>query len=305
MLKMLRFSLVLAGTVSAVALAQTDSTGRQRVENLVGKLENPEAGEQFQAVSDLADLGPLAKPAVPALVKTLKSGDDLALKHEILIALGRIGSPAAEAVPAIAGFLNNSSPVLQYEAVHALRKIGPDAKSALPQLAGLLKSDKPVVQVSAAWAVVAIGNKPEDRQAALPVLMSGLASQDLSVVSDAEMGLASVGKDAIPGLVSRVKGDDPHVAGHAADALGMMGPEGEAGIPAFVSALDNSNPAVVSHAAQALGNISAASENRGACARQETQPRLERSANRRRLGFGRIWNRGQRRRPAVGRRALG
>jgi hypothetical protein len=61
-------------------------------ESTVSQLENPDAGEQFQAVSELGDLGHLAKPAVPALVDTLGASDDLALKHEVLITLGRIGT---------------------------------------------------------------------------------------------------------------------------------------------------------------------------------------------------------------------
>ena len=301
MLKLLRFSLFLAGMASvAVASAQSSSTGRERVEELVGKLNNSKAGEQFQAVSDLADLGPLAKPAVPTLVKTLKSSDDLALQHEILIALGRIGTPAAEAVPALSEFLKNASPVLQYEAIQALRKIGSEAKSALPQLTELMKSDKPFLSVPAAWAVAAISKNADENRQALPVLLAGLASKDSGVVGDAEMGLAAVGKPAIsePGLASarRQRGCGRPCGGCL--RIDRTRCRRRRARLDFGSGPSKQNRAVA--CGPGLGQHLHPAGNRGARVGQETWALGGRGENRRRFGIGRLWKCRQRCGAAIG-----
>ncbi len=235
-------------------------SAQERLESLISKLNNQDAGEQFKAVGDLGELGPLAKPAVADLVKALNASDDLALKHEILITLGRIGTEAADAVPAVAEHLKQESPVLQHAAIQTLRHIGPKAKAAVPQLTELAKSNDPVIGVASAWALVSIVDDLKTRMQFLPVLVGGLEKKDPGVVSDAVAALAEVGKPAIPQLIPRLNRDNAEVAILAADTLAMMGPDAEPATNALVAALDNKNEEVAWRAARNLGIIAAQSE---------------------------------------------
>ena len=251
----LRIALFFAGVVTAaVVQAQPGNPAQNRVDSLVSQLKNTEAGEQFRAVAELGDLGPLAKSAVPELVKTLNQSDDLALKHEVLIALGRIGTESAQAVPEITKFLKNESPLLQHAAIHALRQIGPAAKAAVPELSQAAKSDNLVIAVSAAWGLVSVAEDQQTRVGAIPILVKGLESQEAGVVGDAFAGLVEIGKPAVPELVSRLQKDD-QVAVLAADTLATIGPAAEGAIRGLLSALQSQNEKVAARAARALGYI--------------------------------------------------
>lgn len=262
MVRLLQIALLCVGIVSAsLVQAQTDDPVQERVAKLIAKLANPDDGDQFEAVADLGELGPLARPAVSALVRTLQTSDDLALQHEALIALGRIGTGAAEAGTIVASFLQKDSPVLQHAAIHALRQIGPKAGGSIPQLSELSKSKDPVIAVSAAWALVSLTDDEKIHAQAMPVLVGGLEKDDPGVVSDAIAALAEVGKPAVAQLVPRLGRTNTKVALLAADTLAMIGRDADAATEALISALDNNSEEVASHAARALGAIAAQPEN--------------------------------------------
>lgn len=250
----------LAAVTTTVAQGQTADPVRERVESAVSRLKSTDPDQQFAALTELGDMGPLAKNAVPALVNTLKATDDIALKHEVLISLERIGTEASPAIPAVTGYLNDRSPVLQHQALHTLRQMGPLAKAAVPQIQKLLNSDSPVIRTGAAWALASISDDVNIKRQAAPVLVNGLKSQDPNVLSDAVTGLAELGQPAVNGLVKLL--DDPNatVAMHAADALGLMGPAAAPATGDLVQTLKHQDEQVAAHAAQALGAISANAE---------------------------------------------
>ena len=100
-----------------------------------------------QAAAALEQLGPAAKPAVPALVK--------ALEHEWLIhsavrPLTAMGPDAKDAVPALIAVLGNLDATADdYEsAALALAAIGPEDKPALPAINRLLQQPYPEIRDS-------------------------------------------------------------------------------------------------------------------------------------------------------------
>src|SRR5262249_47893838 len=109
----------------------------------------------------LAQLGPDAAAAVKGLQKALKD-DSAAVRAQVALALGSLGSAAAEAVPdmlqaailednptgveqgiakigkdavpALIKALNNTNMKIQLTAIRTLGRIGPPAQAAIPQL---------------------------------------------------------------------------------------------------------------------------------------------------------------------------
>lgn len=78
--------------------------------------------------------------------------------------LAQLGPEAAGAVPAVIPVLKDERPLHRYLAAEVLGTIGPGAKDAVPALIATLRDIDPVVQGSAAEALEAIGT-PEAHQA--------------------------------------------------------------------------------------------------------------------------------------------
>ena len=81
----------------------------------------------------LRDLGPLAAPAVPDLIKALNSGDPL-LENSAPRALGAIGPAAAPAVPVLIAKLKDEKGDTAWYSADALGEIGEPALVAIPAL---------------------------------------------------------------------------------------------------------------------------------------------------------------------------
>jgi HEAT repeat protein len=102
----------------------------------------------YDSCECLAEMGPLAAPAVPALIEALRIKNDI--PHGAVRALGRIGPAAKEAVPALCECLKEKlSYGLRTEAAEALGRIGPAASPAIPALKELLRDNFWQVRVAA------------------------------------------------------------------------------------------------------------------------------------------------------------
>jgi HEAT repeat protein len=106
------------GTVGASALAK--------------ELRNEDAQVRQRAAIALAELGPKAKAAVPALISALRDPDP-GVRRMAASALGEIGPDARRAVPALKNALKDENAQVEKDAAAALEKI---AKGAGPPKEG-------------------------------------------------------------------------------------------------------------------------------------------------------------------------
>jgi HEAT repeat protein len=122
-----------------------------------GVRDDPDASDA------LAELGPRAKAAVPALIEALGNPSER-IRWGAARALGRMGSDAWPAVPGLIKLLGEKPPVDSYffhaaprdAAVEALGEIGPAAKDAVPALTTLAHDDDDMVAVAAEKALAKI-----------------------------------------------------------------------------------------------------------------------------------------------------
>ena len=138
-------------------------------------LANPDVLCRRWAGRYLAEIGPAAAPAVPALVKALKDGDASVRSHAAY-ALGRIGPQAGEAIPALVRLIEDPNEpatdiawvyrhpqfdacTARRNAVWALGQIDTQAATVLPVLEKALGHRDESVQGAAIEAVEALGAK--------------------------------------------------------------------------------------------------------------------------------------------------
>jgi HEAT repeat protein len=206
--------------MAAMALAQVDSRrGGAAVQLLADSLEVP------GAALALANIGPDARAAVPALIAALrprrKTADQELMRLHARLALARIGRPAVpaliealkdkregvaplaggalgwvlpppkEAVPALRTALQDDRPHAAVYA-HALGQLGPLARSAVPDLTELLTDA--ASRAEAAVALVRID--PEQAKRAVPPLLKDLQGQDEKQRQAAVLAVARLGTAA-------------------------------------------------------------------------------------------------------------
>ncbi|WP_278466246.1 HEAT repeat domain-containing protein [Gimesia maris] len=228
---------------------------------LIKDLASENEEQQASAAHRLGELGPLSKPAVPALIEVVKAGS-VSARSEAIIALGKIGPAASVAVPELAKILRGYSIILKYNTLQALRGIGSASKPAAKQILPLLESNNSYLKIAAArtlWAVDP-GNK-ENLQPIIKVLVDSLHVPINEVRSSAAVALSELGAPAVEPLLEQLKIEykENHTeqCKQICDVFAHMGAQGEAAIPTLIKALKVENPELVWHAANALGAISA------------------------------------------------
>jgi len=108
------------------------------------------------AASALGEMAAAAKPAVPDLVRMLRSRD-LSVYKAAATAVGRIGPDARDAVPVLAADLSDRSAEIRLAALAALANFGSEAKSAVPHLTRVLKNDDTALRRNALVVLAEIG----------------------------------------------------------------------------------------------------------------------------------------------------
>ncbi len=212
--------------VAAEAIDALASLGEQVAPRAAKALEEPEF--RVAAARVLGRLGPQAKEATPALVKSLDA-DDPEFRREVIFTLSRIGPAAAEAAPALTKLIESQEEPTALSAMYALGSIGPAAKDAVAALNKQTESDSFLRRVTAAWALASI--QPDNKQAidkATPLLSEALKNEQEFVRLNAAIALGRLGpaaRAAAPALQTLDKDPSPAVRAAAEEALRRMARE--------------------------------------------------------------------------------
>ena len=225
---------------------------------LLGMLDDNSPDFRINAAEIFRKIGaPLAKTAVPALVKLLKEGRPR-YPYAVVFALCQIGPSAKEALPAIGRamrdapahyedqgqgcvsclgdlgeaaipliveLLEEKDAYFKRECARALGTIGPAAKRTTPKLEALLKHESPEVQVQAAIALWRI----EKHAGAIPAL-AAMLMQPGPAAAFAAYGLWEIGpdaKEALPALKEALKDERADVQQAALATLQKIDPSFE------------------------------------------------------------------------------
>jgi len=114
---------------------------------------SPASARRTGAASSIGQLGPAAKPAVPALIQALQ-GDDPSIHKAAISALGKIQSDPDVVIPLLIRCLDD--PSVNDEAATALANYGPLARAAVPKLIPLLQAPDDDARLAARKALLKI-----------------------------------------------------------------------------------------------------------------------------------------------------
>jgi HEAT repeat protein len=189
------------------------STGCGGASKWTAQLESGDATERAAAARALSDMGPAARPAVPALARAVADPD----------------------------------PEVRRLAAYALRQIGPDARDAAPDLEKALADSVPAVKRAAAYALLAVS---PDSAAPLPTLIEAIQLGDArAIVAVGQMGPAA--REAIPSLVQAMGNRSTVVRVQAVQALARSDPSDKAAQAALARARNDPEERVRQAAASA------------------------------------------------------
>ncbi len=230
----------------------------ENLEKHIAQLENKYPRARLKAVATLGRKGSAAKDAVPALGKALHDLDE-----DVRTAAGRaLAQIGPAAVPVLIEELKN--PLFQYskQAARSLALIGPEAADAVPALTRSLKVNDAEVRAMAAHALAEIGPAAAKAATALTLVLDDPSKE---VKKQARAALARIGAQAIPALRGALKSSNPSIRQQAADLLALRGTEAKEALADLVSLLADKNSAVRRSAALAVGAM-------GQAAQQASEP---------------------------------
>jgi len=220
----------------------------RRLSAWIELLDNPDPLRRLAAARALAEIGPAAKPAVPALID--KVVDDDFLRSDASFTLGEIGPAAKPAIPAMIQAARHTGYFEQGIIGSSIGKIGP---TAIPALIDLARN-----QPKLRWVVLdAIKQIGPDAQAAVPCLTEMLLDNEISVRVEAAYAiwLTTHRLDMIGVMASAFRDSEEYAKLVAGDNLGAIGPEAVKALPTLVQALGDEYDNVRNRAATAIGRI--------------------------------------------------
>lgn len=189
--------------------------------------------------------------ALSFLTRVVQSPRDSLLRTAAVRILGKLGTSARPAVPALLQAITQDSSAdryLAYFAILALADIDPGGEAVVSSLVTLLQDENTPANEAEA-AILALGSMGPAARDATPLLVTVLLSQ----MNDAyawennlgELAAWSLGKigpatpEVVPALIQAFdEGGEPGLSEAAAEALGMIGPEAGAAVPVLIAEAD-------------------------------------------------------------------
>ncbi len=256
------------------------------LDRLARDLGSRDSNVRWEAADALADQGPKAAAAVPALIKALSSSD-MQLRWRAARAVGAIGPKAAAATDALIALLGDDDPLVREYAVDAMGRIGVADERVVKALAKAMTDEDHQVRAEAVGALASLDLEPQQR---IALVVGVLNEAEPSVVAPALQTIAEHAKEGSPTLIKALKNPQsrywgcliaaemgtrakhavtalgeaaqdefPEIRMEALLALGSIGPDARAALPTIVAALDDEFAAVHYAAMYALGQIGDAS----------------------------------------------
>ena len=242
-----------ANTTAAAALKSIDLTAaRQVMTHFASRLQDQDVQQRRTACAVLGSLGPIAKPAVPALL-TMAHDPDALVRRNRLMALASIGIPSAPITAALLDGLRDSSSLVRQAAVSQFAFSVPLSREAVTALTPLLNDPDRAMATLARSAL----DKPKTNDASqiesLGVMLQHSAGRHYALHQLAQLGPAA-GEALVP-ILPLLSAEQPLVRYLVAEALGAIGPAAKQALPSLQQQRQDPDPVVQAAVAEAIASI--------------------------------------------------
>ncbi len=236
---------------AVIALGKQGTVNAAVLNGLQQALYDEDNNVRWAAVQGYVALG---EAGVPALIEAVRNHSDASVKSWAVEGLGKLGTAAELAVPALIELVNGDDQGLRLSAVTVLGKIGSGAAAAVPDLALLLGGE--FKEVMAAYTSL----KQIDPEADLvSILLATLRSGTPDKAAKAALAIGGLGakaRSAVPALIELLRDSNPNLQLAAVKALGALGSQAKDAVPPLVQ-LSSGDDSVRVEIANALGSIKA------------------------------------------------
>jgi HEAT repeat protein len=216
-------------------------------------LQHPDASVRYRAAETLAQLGPLAKFAVPELRETLKDKNGV-VRVKAAEALWKIAPlPVSVLMPVLLQAMKDKDPGVRAAAPPVIALMGAKAKTALPALVEALNDKDFSVKIAAISALGDLG--PVAKNTANDLLNLATDKEFFLLEPFVGAALSNMGDGVVPTLAAALASDLGDSRRVAAYALGSIGPGAAPATAQLGKALSHHDPATRKLAARALGMI--------------------------------------------------
>lgn len=242
---------------AALALGCMGNLALEAAPALHNNMESGEPVVRLISALALRQIDPDQTQAVVPVLSNLLENVTYGL--EAAHALADIGPPAHSAVPALVALLEHEWPYFREAAGHALWRIDPTrARKIVPVFVELLHR-KDITYSSRLNIVATLGKIGREAQAAAPIMMTHLNHRDRRIQLAAAEALLKIDERqssvVVPFLIEYLRRTDQWDRDRAAEMLGQLGPKAKAAAPALREATKDADPRVRANATEALKKI--------------------------------------------------
>lgn len=241
-----------ANTTAATALKWIDLSASRRVmTHFVTRLQEKDVQQRRTACAVLGSLGPVAKPAVPALVAATHDADAL-VRRNALTALANIGIPSGAVGTALLAGLRDSSSLVRQTAVAQFAFTVPVSEEAAAVLTSMVNDQDKGIATLARTAV----EKPKAGDAAhiesLGMMLGHGTARDYALHQLAQLGPAAT--ESLTPVLPLLDDDHPLIRYLAVETLAGMGQQAKQALSSLRQRRD-SDPIIQAAIADAVAAI--------------------------------------------------
>ena len=238
-----------ANSTAAAALKWIDLTAARGVmAYFLPHLHDPDVQQRRTACAVIGSLGPVAKPAVPALLASARDADTL-VRRNALIALAAIGIPSPPIGVALLDGLRDSSSLVRQTAVAQWAFTVPLSQEAVALLTPTLNDPDKNIATLARTALDKPGAADAAHIGSLGLMLAHASARDYALHQLAQLGPAA--GEALSPIVSLLEDEHPLIRYLAVETIGGMGAAGQPALPVLRRHRD-SDPVVQASVTEAL-----------------------------------------------------
>lgn len=229
--------------------------GAAVVPNLKKALGDKNSWVRVHAARSLGRIGPVAAPAVPALLRVVKALKPAQLVEAAIPALARIGPAASSALRTLRALGRKTTSPHSADAAIACARIAGDMDRTVELLAERIRTPAVMSRWFYSGGFLELGPRSAELVAALRAYLNKDSDLERYTAIGALGQIGEHAVAAVPDLVKRLKDRFWRVRKIAATTLGRIGPSAARAGPALTRALEDGDLGVRDAASQALMHI--------------------------------------------------